>query len=186
VADLVLASGSPRRRELLALLDVAFDVVPADVDETPLPSASPVDHVLRVAALKATAVACVRPDGLVIAADTVVDVDGEILGKPESTAEAARMLRRLSGRGHRVHTAVTVAGDVELVTTVVRFDDLADADIDRYVATGEPLDKAGAYAIQGRGAVFVREVHGSVTNVIGLPLAELRRLLVTAGVALGG
>jgi septum formation protein len=182
---LVLASGSPRRRELLALLDVAFDVVPADVDETPLPSSSPVDHVLRVAALKAAAGAALCPEALVIAADTVVDLDGEILGKPGSLAEAARMLRLLSGRDHLVHTAVMVARDVELVTTVVSLDDLADADIDRYVATGEPFDKAGAYAIQGRGAVLVREVHGSVTNVIGLPLTELRRLLVAAGLVLG-
>lgn len=180
----MLASGSPRRRELLALLGVAFDVVPADVDETPRLAESPVDHVRRVASLKANAVAPRRPDALVIAADTVVDLDGRILGKPDSAAEAARMLRWLSAREHRVHTAVVVADDVEVVTTVVRFDELFDSDIDRYVATGEPLDKAGAYAIQGRGAAFVREVHGSVTNVIGLPLAEVRRLLVAAGFGL--
>jgi septum formation protein len=178
---LVLASGSPRRRELLGLLGVPFDVVSPDVDESPLPGEGPTDHVLRIASAKANAVARRRPESLVLAADTVVDLDDRILGKPVDAADAARMLRALSGREHRVHTGVVVADDAELVTTVVRFDELFPADVERYVATGEPLDKAGAYAIQGAGAAFVREVRGSVTNVIGLPLAEVRRMLIDAG-----
>lgn len=178
---LVLASGSPRRRELLALLGVHFDVVPADLDETPRRGEEPTAHVLRLASAKANAVARGNPDGLVVAADTVVDLDGEILGKPVDPDDAARMLRALSGRRHRVHTGVVVADDIELVTSIVHFDELFPTDVDRYVASGEPLDKAGAYAIQGRAAAFIRAVHGSVTNVIGLPLAEVRRMLVEAG-----
>jgi septum formation protein len=178
---LVLASGSPRRRELLGLLGVPFDVVSPDVDESPFPGERPTDHVLRIASAKANVVARRRPESLVLAADTVVDLDDRILGKPVDAADAARMLRALSGREHQVHTGVVVADDVELVTTVVRFDELFPADVERYVATGEPLDKAGAYAIQGAGAAFVREVRGSVTNVIGLPLAEVRRMLIDAG-----
>jgi septum formation protein len=183
---LVLASGSPRRRRLLELLGVPFDVLPADVDEAPLPGEAPTRHVLRLASAKANVVAPRCPDGLVVAADTVVDLDGRILGKPTDASDAARMLRALSGREHLVHTGVVVADDVEVVTTVVRFVELFPADVERYVAGGEPLDKAGAYAIQGAAAAFVREVRGSVTNVIGLPLAEVRRLLVEAGFGFDG
>jgi septum formation protein len=164
---------------------VPFDVVPADVDETALPGEAPIAHVLRLASDKANAVARRRPDGLVVAADTVVDLDGMILGKPADAADAARMLGALSGREHRVHTGVVVADDVELVTSIVHFDELFPAEVERYVASGEPLGKAGAYAIQGRAAAFVRAVRGSVTNVIGLPLAEVRRMLVDAGFDFG-
>ena len=153
---LVLASASPRRRELLAQLGVAFDVVPADVDETPRAGERPLALVRRLAAAKARAV-----DGdPVLAADTIVEVDGEILGKPVDDADARRMLRRLSARSHRVHTGVAAAGrgaarGRRSVTTIVTFVPLLPSAIDWYLATGEPFDKAGAYAIQGAGGVFV-------------------------------
>jgi septum formation protein len=181
---LVLASGSPRRRDLLELLGVPFEVESPDVDETPLPGERPADHVRRIATAKAEAVVLRRPGALIIAADTVVDLDDRILGKPSDAADAAAMLRSLSARDHRVHTALVVGDEIALVTTTVRFDELRTADIERYVASGEPLDKAGAYAIQGAGAAFIRELHGSVTNVAGLPLAELRGLLARAGAGL--
>ena len=179
----MLASASPRRRELLALLGVTFAVQPADVDETPWAGEPALDYVIRVAEDKANVAAERDPDALVIAADTTVDLDGTILAKPTDEADAERMLRALSGRAHEVHTHVVVAhgaggwGMAATVTTQVLFDSLSDTDIAAYVATGEPMDKAGAYAIQGGAAAFVRGVHGSVTNVVGLPLAELRELL---------
>ena len=151
--------------------------MPADVDETPLPGESPLDLVRRLAVAKAAAV-----DGdPVLAADTIVEVDGEILGKPVDAADARRMLRRLSGRSHRVHTGVAVRSgeqvEVEVVTTIVTFVALTAESIDWYLATGEPFDKAGAYAIQGAGGVFVEAIRGSVSNVVGLPLATVARLL---------
>ncbi len=175
--ELVLASGSPRRKELLARLGLAFSIAVPDVDETPAPGEAPVDLVRRLAVAKAVAV-----DGdPVLAADTVVDVDGEVLGKPAGADDARRMLRRLSGRSHRVHTAVAVRSgervDVEVVTTIVTFVALQPAVIEWYVGTGEPLDKAGAYAVQGTGGVFVERVRGSVSNVVGLPLTAVASLL---------
>jgi septum formation protein len=174
---LVLASASPRRRELLGQLGVAFDVVAADIDETPRPGERPLALVRRLAATKARAV-----DGdPVLAADTIVEVDGEILGKPVDADDARRMLRRLSARAHRVHTGVALrAGDrleVQAVTTIVTFVPLLPSAIDWYLATGEPFDKAGAYAIQGVGGVFVETVRGSVSNVVGLPLTTVARML---------
>ncbi len=174
---LVLASASPRRRELLAQLGLTFAVVAPDVDETPLARERPIDLVRRLALAKAAVV-----DGdPVLAADTTVEVDGEILGKPVDDADARRMLRRLSGRAHKVHTGVAArAGDrveVDVVTTIVTFVPLQPAVIDWYVGTGEPLDKAGAYAIQGAGGVFVEHVRGSVSNVVGLPLTTVAKLL---------
>jgi septum formation protein len=170
---LVLASGSPRRRELLGWFGHPFDVVAPEVDETPRADETPIDHVSRLALDKVRAVA----GEVVLAADTTVDVDGEIFGKPFDAAHASAMLTRLSGRVHRVHTAVAVRrGSVivhEVVTTEVRLVPLDDAAIAWYVATGEPMGKAGAYAIQGAGGVLVAEVRGSVSNVVGLPLAEL-------------
>jgi septum formation protein len=173
----VLASGSPRRRELLAQLGLSFTVVAPDVDETPLPGEGPIDLVRRLAAAKAVAV-----DGdPVLGADTVVDVDGEVFGKPADAADARRMLRRLSGRAHRVHTGVAVRTgelvDVEVVTTIVTFVPLRPAVVDWYIGTGEPLDKAGAYAVQGVGGVFVERIRGSVSNVVGLPLTTVARML---------
>jgi len=177
VNGLVLASGSPRRRELLAQLGVPFRVVSPDIDETPLRGEAPRDLVRRLAVAKAAAV-----DGdPVLAADTTVEVDGEILGKPTDADDARRMLRRLSGRAHKVHTGVAVrAGGrtgLDVVTTIVTFVPLQPAVVDWYVRTGEPLDKAGAYGIQGHGGIFVEHVRGSVSNVVGLPLTSVARLL---------
>ena len=182
---LVLASASPRRRELLALLGRAFDVDPAEVDETVWPGEDVLDYVTRVAEAKAAVVVERHPGRLVVAADTTVELDGVIFGKPVDADDAARMLCALSGREHRVHTHVVVAaagshssrGSAVTVTSLVCFDVLDALAIDAYIATGEPFDKAGAYAIQGHAAAFVRAVHGSVTNIVGLPLAELRALL---------
>lgn len=184
-----LASGSPRRRELLAQLGCTFDVVSPDVDESVLPGESPVVYVDRLAVAKSLAVPA-PDDTLVIAADTTVDLGGEILAKPVDAADAASMLRRLSGRTHRVHTGVAVRrGDRvlhEVVTSLVTFVPLTPADVEWYVATGEPLDKAGAYAVQGAGGVFVQRVRGSVSNVVGLPLHTVVRLAADLGVRLHG
>jgi septum formation protein len=174
---LVLASGSPRRHELLTQLGLTFRIVAPDVDETPQPGERPVDLVRRLALAKAAAV-----DGdPVLAADTTVEVDGEILGKPLDADDARRMLRRLSGRAHKVHTGVAVRAGaevaVDVVTTIVSFVPLQPPVIEWYVGTGEPLDKAGAYAIQGHGGIFVEHVRGSTSNVVGLPLTAAARLL---------
>lgn len=180
----VLASGSPRRRDLLEQLGVAFSVVVPDVDETPRPGERPLDLVRRLAADKAAAVA----GDPVLAADTIVEVDGEILGKPADADDARRMLRRLSARSHRVHTGVAVRSGqdtrVEAVTTIVSFVPLTPPLIEWYLGTGEPFDKAGAYAVQGHGAIFVETIRGSVSNVVGLPLTTVARLLgITAAVS---
>lgn len=179
---LVLASGSPRRKMLLESAGLDFDVVPADVDESPLPGEVPADYVLRVGADKARAVAA--QGRIVLAADTTVEAGGQILAKPVDDDDARRMLNLLSGDVHRVHTGVAVwaNGEVcqQLVTTDVHFIDLTPDAIEWYIGTGDPHDKAGAYAIQGQAAGFVAAVHGSVTNVVGLPLAETLALLRAA------
>lgn len=182
---LVLASASPRRRALLAGAGFEFEVRPADIDETPLAGESPAAYVRRLSVEKSAAV--LRPDELVIAADTTVELDGAILEKPVDDDDAARMLRLLSGRSHHAHTGVTVVGpdalETTVVSTVVTFVDLTDHMVRWYLATGEANDKAGAYGIQGAAAAFVERIDGSVTNVIGLPLAEtvqmVRRSSVT-------
>ena len=176
---IVLASASPRRHELLTQLRVKFTVTHPAIDESPLPGEAPVPYVRRLAVEKAHAV--VAPVGsLVIAADTTVDLGGGILGKPESDDEARSMLRRLSGRTHRVHTGLALRlGDrtlSETVSSMVTFSVLTDEMIDWYVGLGEPMGKAGAYAIQGAGGVFVDRVRGSVSNIVGLPLHTLLRL----------
>ena len=190
MAELVLASGSPRRRAMLADLDVDFVVVPADVDESIMPGESAIDYVMRVANVKAQTVSSVHPSDVVLAADTTVDRDGEILAKPVDANDAIAMLRSLSGRDHLAHTAVCVVRDgsaqTALVSTSVSFRSLSDEEIAWYVGTGEPLDKAGAYAIQGRAAAFVSGISGSVSNVVGLPLAETIELLRSAGVSAAG
>ena len=175
---LILASASPRRRELLERVGYTLDIRPPDIDETEHPGEEPAAYVARLARAKAEVVArTVREPGVwVIAADTTVTVDGAILGKAATAEEAAAMLRRLSGRVHQVMTAVTIEGerrrDVVVISDVVmiELDDEALAD---YVASGDWRGKAGAYAIQGIAAALVREVRGSVTNVMGLPLAEV-------------
>lgn len=184
----VLASGSPRRRELLEQLGLTFTVVAPDVDESPHPGEDPIPYVGRVAVEKVNAVAASHPHALVIAADTTVEIDGEIIAKPVDLADARTMLRRLSGGTHFVHTGVALNfGDrcvTETVTSRVTFVALTDETIDWYVATGEPLDKAGAYAIQGAGAALVQSVEGSVSNIIGLPLHTVVELAAELGVVL--
>ena len=180
---LILASASPRRAELLTSAGFHFEVVPADVDETPKPSESPKAYALRVARDKAVAVSARRqePGSVVLAADTVVVADGEILGKPRDSVDAARMLRRLANAVHDVLTAVVIrapAGErAEVVTTRVSFLPLDETEIAWYVASGEPDGKAGAYGIQGRAARFIERIDGSWSNVVGLPLATVYRLL---------
>jgi septum formation protein len=164
---------------LLAGADVVCEVRHPDIDETPLLHEHPIAYVRRLAKSKAEAV--LRPGEIVVAADTTIDLDGQILEKPLDLDDARSMLRALSGRAHQAHTGVCVLGPnarlVEVVTTTVMFVELTDAQIDWYVETGEPMGKAGAYAIQERGAAFVRSVNGSVTNVVGLPLAETLQML---------
>jgi len=185
---LVLASSSPRRAEVLADAGFTFEAVAAGVDETRRTGEQAEAYVRRLAEAKARAVAGgVSPPAIVIAADTVVVMDGEVLGKPASAEDAGRMLRSLSGRTHQVLTGLAVlkipggAAWVEIETTQVTFAPLAEAEIEAYVTSGEPLDKAGAYAIQGRGGRFVARVEGCYFNVVGLPLARLYRILREMG-----
>jgi septum formation protein len=183
-----LASASPRRSELLRQIGVAFDVRPADIKEEMLERESPEDYVLRLAAAKARAVwaaivgAEARP---VLAADTAVVLDGAVLGKPLNAAEAMHMLERLSGRTHRVLTAVALRTDggveTRLSVSDVRFRATTAAERLAYCSTGEPFDKAGGYGIQGHAAVFVEELHGSYSGVMGLPLFETAALLARSG-----
>jgi len=183
---LVLASASPRRAELLASAGYAFTVDPADVDEAGQPGEGPEAYVLRVARDKARAVAGRRdPGDVVLAADTTVVVDGDILAKPADESEAIRMLQRLAGVEHRVLTGVVaISGGRELtevVSTRVRLLPLGIDDIQWYVGTGEPMGKAGAYAIQGRAARFVDWIEGSWSNVVGLPVATVSRMIKRLG-----
>lgn len=182
----VLASASPRRAELLAAAGFEFQVVAADVDETPLPGEPPREYALRVARTKAEHVVRHLGDGrVVLAADTVVVAGGRLMGKPADATDAASMLRALSGAVHEVHTAVVVRGRghqlEDVVTTLVRFNPLTESEIEWYVATGETDGKAGAYAIQGRAARFIDRIDGSWSNVVGLPISTVYRLLSEAG-----
>lgn len=177
-----LASASPRRRELLGQIGVPFTQIVCAVDESVLPGEAPVDYVQRVTRDKVLAGVAAAPAGaVVLAADTAVVVAGRILGKPVDREDGLAMLRALSGRTHQVMTAVAVARgmDVRLqpVITQVHFRPLSEAELATYWATGEPLDKAGGYAIQGLGAVFVAHIEGSYSAVVGLPLMETARLL---------
>ena len=182
----VLASQSPRRRELLTLVGIAHEVLPADIDESVHPGEAPVPHAERLARGKAHAIAEREPGALVIAADTIVVVDGDILGKPRDVADAHGMLRRLSGRSHEVVTAVAVAlgarTESAVVRVPVRFRPLDDETIAAYVATGEPMDKAGAYGIQGYGATIVEHIEGDYFAVMGLPLGTVVALAARLGV----
>lgn len=187
---LVLASASPRRRDLLDGLDLDFEVRPVEVDETPRPGERPAAMVERLAREKAAARSA--PGEIVLAADTVVVLDGEILGKPADRDEAVRMLTRLAGREHEVLTGIALLEGASGRTatavdrTLVSMTPLADRRIGWYVDTGEPMDKAGAYAIQGLGAAFVDSIRGSYTNVVGLPLPRLRSLMAELGCELFG
>lgn len=186
--DLILASASPRRRELLERLGLVLEVAPAAVDETPHPGEKPVDYARRVAAAKCDAVADGAAAGrelAVLGADTTVIVEEAILGKPADDADARAMLARLAGRRHEVVTAYSLRfGGRRLeraVTTMVAMRALQPSEIDAYVASGEGRDKAGAYAVQGIAAAFVTELRGSLTNVIGLPLSEVLADLLALG-----
>ena len=186
---LVLASASPRRRELLAQAGFTFEVHPAHIPEDPLPNEDPIAYVVRLAREKAQAVFAqlsTNPetaDLAVLGADTTVTLDNHILGKPEDAADAARMLRLLSGRTHRVITGVALvtatSAEVAAEVTAVRFLTLSDEEIEAYISTGEPMDKAGAYAIQGRAARWIPRIEGCYFNVVGLPIALVSTLLET-------
>jgi septum formation protein len=194
---LVLASASPRRGELLRNAGIAFTVRPANIPELPREGEVPHDFALRMAREKALAVFLDRPDDFVLGADTIVIVDGQILGKPGDEADAARMLRLLSGRSHHVITAVCLAGpasrktsdrepriafeDKRSETTLVTVDKLGDDDIRSYIATGEPMDKAGAYGIQGIASRWITRIEGDYFNVVGLPVALVYRMLRERG-----
>jgi septum formation protein len=180
--ELVLASASPRRAEILRSLGIPFTAHPVSLEETPLPGETAEAAAARLAAEKAALAAREHPEAWVLAADTLVFLDGAILGKPRDDADAAAMLRRLAGREHGVVTAVNLRrgeGPARGIAEVsrVRFGSLDEAEIAWYVSTGEPRDKAGAYGVQGFGARFIEEIHGSFTNVMGLPARSVYRLL---------
>lgn len=207
---LILASGSPRRKELLGSLGYPFEIIVPDVDETPHPGELPENLVLRLAGEKGSAVAAGAPDALIIAADTIVVLEDDcdhqsgakpaprILNKPENKPAAVAMLEEIQGREHTVYTGVAIVSEhfhrfgasrrvIESFVCCSRVEiaPLNRAEIESYVDTGEPLDKAGSYAVQGLGAAFVASIHGSYTNVVGLPLAEVRMALVRLGIGAG-
>lgn len=182
MSTLILASASPRRRELLQQIGVRFECRPVDIDETPLPQEAPADYVARLALEKARACQqLMGSDSVYLGSDTTVTLDNHILGKPENEDDAVRILMHLSGRRHQVMTSVAlVQGEreaVETVITEVEFQPLNEDQCRAYWHTGEPADKAGAYGIQGMGAVFVSRMEGSYSAVVGLPLMETARLL---------
>ncbi len=183
---LVLASASPRRQELLHNAGIAFAVQPADISEDPLPGEKEKDCAERLAREKALAIARLRPGEAVLGADTIVVIDDQILGKPTGAADAARMLRMLSGRTHRVITGVCLlAGgkcSIGSETTSVTMSEISADEISGYVATGEPMDKAGAYAIQGVASRWIPRIEGDYSNVVGLPVALVYRMLRDAQV----
>ncbi len=183
---LILASGSPRRKALLGAAGVRFDIIESGLDEKRADGESGRDYALRIAREKALSVSTRFPKALVLAADSVVECGGEIFVKPNGNDDARRMLAALSGKSHTVVTAYALASDgaiieAEPVTSHVIFRSLSEAEIDGYVATGEPLDKAGAYGIQGRGADFIASVQGSRDNVMGLPMREVLAALARFG-----
>jgi septum formation protein len=186
--QLILASASPRRRTLLMQLALPFTVIPANIEEQQLPNEPPLAYVTRMAESKAAHLARQYPEALVLGADTIVVLDNDILGKPANSAAAHHMLRRLSNRQHTVITGLALLhqrqqfSSLDTVSTLVRFRPLLLTEIAHYVASGEPFDKAGAYAIQGGASTFVVSVHGCYTNVVGLPLRRTADLLRAAGV----
>jgi septum formation protein len=184
---IVLASQSPRRRQLLENAGLKIEVIPSDFDENCVPLCAPRDYVARLAAAKAETVAERYPGAWVIAADTIVLFQDRIMNKPASQTEARQMLARLSGSEHQVLTGVHIAchrhgfSHAQVVSTKVTFKSLSSDEIDWYIGSGEPFDKAGAYAIQGMGTFLVRSVQGSYTNVVGLPVCEVIEQLIAAG-----
>jgi len=185
VSSIVLASGSPRRKQLLEMLHITFRVIPPDVDEHVLPGEEPGHYVTRLSRAKAVAVASRAPGEVILAADTTVVLDGVIFEKPTSPAHAVEMLSRLQGRTHEVMTAVAVAKDADVAQALdvsrVTFRPVDRATLEAYVATGEPMDKAGAYAIQGLGAPLIERVEGDFFGVMGLPLRLALDLLARFG-----
>ncbi len=183
----ILASASPRRRELLESIRLPFDVHPSDIPEVHGEGESPEEYVARLSREKANALGRHHPGRWIIAADTTVLLGDQLLEKPVDRVDAARMLGLIAGRTHTVYTGVTLLNvekayhDTRVAESEVRMLPLSDSDIEWYVATGEPLDKAGAYAVQGIGAMFIESIHGSYTNVVGLPLALLFQMLRKAG-----
>jgi septum formation protein len=186
-AYIILASSSPRRRDLIALLGVPFRAEPADVDEEPLPGEKPEAYVRRLSLEKASLAASKEKERWVLGADTVVLLDGAIIGKPQGPADAVSMLKRLSGRTHTVLSGVSLVriadgtSRTEVERTAVTFRSFSEAEAAAYVATGEPLDKAGAYGAQGAGTLLIERVNGSYSNVVGLPLGLVLRLFLEAG-----
>lgn len=186
--QLILASASPRRKYLLEQAGLRFSVIPSTVDESAADTQAPEDYVRLLAEAKADDIARGNPEAWVIGADTVVVIDGRILGKPAGTYEARRMLQQLSGQRHRVHTGFAIVCRDRsrrlsaVATTEVEFKTLSAAEIEWYLQTGEPFDKAGAYAIQGIGTFLVRRISGSYTNVVGLPVCEVIEALIAEGV----
>jgi septum formation protein len=185
--QLVLASTSPRRRELLALLGLSFDVCSPTFEEQPIAGLSPLDQVMRFALGKARSVAQARPHDLVLGSDTVIELDGRLLGKPLDLGDARAMLTRLAGRPHQVHTAVALCSQarsieyVEVATATVHMKVDANQAIEHYLATHESLGKAGAYSIQGMGGDLVERIDGDYTTVVGLPVKMVARLLLSGG-----
>jgi len=184
----ILASSSPRRRELLAAIGLDFEVMPSHIPEVPDPQEAPEEYVARLSREKAETIAERHPSRWIIAADTTVLLGDQLLEKPADPADAVRMLMQIAGQTHVVYTGVTLrnaaAGwsETRVAESEVRMLPLARNEIEWYVATGEPLDKAGAYAVQGIGAMFIESIHGSYTNVVGLPLAMLYQMLRKAGI----
>ncbi len=185
---LILASNSPRRRYLLEQAGLKFSIVPSEFNESSVILSSPESYVKRLAEAKAMDISHKYPDSWIIGADTIVFIDNRILGKPVSRADARRMLSRLSGKTHQVHTGYCICCQAqdrlfsETVTTDVSFKRLSEKEIDWYIDSGEPFDKAGAYAIQGIGTFLVKRINGSYTNVVGLPVCEVLEYLIQQGV----
>lgn len=186
--SIILASKSPRRQELFRLLGLDYTVQTADIDERMDPSLPPEQEVARVGAKKAAAIAETNPEAVIVSADTIVVIDGSVLGKPKDEADAARMLHLLSGRTHEVLTGLCVRQGARIEQTVSRtlvtFRPLTDAEIAAYIRTGEPMDKAGAYGAQGFGSLFVSHIDGDFFTVMGLPVCELCRLLRKLGITI--
>ena len=188
--SVILASTSPRRRELLALLGIAFEIVPPAAEEIPSPDLSPREQAKQFALDKALSIARRYPDDLVLGSDTVIEIDGTLVGKPRDLPDAETMLRQLRGRSHHVHTGIALihqAAHVTLVqveTALVRMTPFTDHELERYLETGESLGKAGAYSIQEAGARFIEKIEGDYPTIVGLPLRQTAGLLEQRGVAL--
>lgn len=188
--SIILASTSPRRRELLALLGIVFEVVPPTVEEIPSPGLSPREQAKQFALDKALSIARRRPDDLVLGSDTVIEIDGTLVGKPQDLDEAETMLCQLRGRTHQVHTGIALIHETAYVTVVrvetalVRMTAFTDQELGRYLETKESLGKAGAYSIQGEGARFIEKIEGDYPTIVGLPLRQTADLLEQQGVVM--